>query len=87
MKVLKRLKIQAEEKLDKEIKDFVKRAETIEWQSDLMTYKQIQRLGNPLADKIEKKIESLDEEDPKDVKLRDYLAKILENFKKKNYVG
>lgn len=87
MKVFKRLNILAsKDPIEEEIEKFLYKAKETEWTSDMVTYRQIQRLGNPLADKIQKKIDSLGDS-PQEKNLKNYLKDTLKLFKDHKYIG
>lgn len=67
--------------IEKDIQTFIKNAETTEKLSDIQTYSQIKRLGNPLATRIRKEIVLTP-----DKSLKKRLQKTLDFLKKHKYI-
>lgn len=75
------------EELNKElgIDTFIKQADSIEKQSDFLTYHQIQRIGNPLSQKMKMEMQKLQKLGDKESV--DYLKQLLNSFVQKKWIN
>lgn len=75
------------EELNKElgINNFIKQADSIEKQSDFLTYHQIQRIGNPLSQKMKMEMQKLQKLGDKESV--GYLKQLLNSFVQKKWIS
>lgn len=67
------------------INNFIKQADSIEKQSDFLTYHQIQRIGNPLSQKMKMEMQKLQKLGDKESV--DYLEQLLNSFVQKKWIS
>lgn len=67
------------------INNFIKQADSIEKQSDFLTYHQIQRIGNPLSQKMKMEMQKLQKLGDKESV--DYLKQLLKTFVDKKWIS